>query len=204
VHDPESPYKDSYDEVIVLTISDWFHTSFSNITPVFSEPTANSSLLNDTVNTQIAIKPETTYLFRVVNLGAFNGQYFWIENHDMVITEVDGVYTKEANASMIYLAAGQRCSFLLKTKADVSSNFPMVASIDTMAFMGHHEFPRPNATGWLVYDNERPLPAAANVTEFSPIKDMELQPYDMQPLLKNPAKTISLRLGMKTLNGLHQ
>jgi iron transport multicopper oxidase len=133
VHDAESPYKDSYDEEIVLTVSDWFHTPFSNLIPVFSEPTANSSLLNETVNTLIHVKPDTTYLFRVVNIGAFNGQYLWIEDNDMMITEVDGVYTKEANASMIYLAAGQRCSFLLRMSPDASNNVPIVASIDTVS-----------------------------------------------------------------------
>jgi iron transport multicopper oxidase len=70
--------------------------------------------------------------------------------------------------------------------------------------MGRHEFLRPNVTGWLVYDNEKPLPAAADVAEFNPISDMALQPYDMQPLLENPTKKINFTLGMKTVDGLHQ
>lgn len=103
--------------------------------PSGAEPVPNNALMNETTNFTMSVKPETTYLFRVVNIGAFAGQYLWFEGHKMQIVEVDGIYTEEAEADMIYLSAAQRVSFLLTTKKDVSKNFPIVASMDTVSTM---------------------------------------------------------------------
>lgn len=101
--------------------------------PSGAEPVPNNALMNETMNFTMSVKPETTYLFRVVNIGAFAGQYLWFEGHKMQIVEVDGIYTEEAEAEMIYLSAAQRVSFLLTTKKDNSKNFPIVASMDTVS-----------------------------------------------------------------------
>lgn len=101
--------------------------------PTGAEPVPQSALMNETRNLKIPVEPEKTYLIRLINIGAFAGQYFWIEGHNMSITEVDGVYTKPAVANMVYLSAGQRCSVLVTTKAGDNPNFPMVASMDTVS-----------------------------------------------------------------------
>jgi len=169
------------------------------------EPVPDANLLNDTINTQVMVQPDTTYLIRLVNVGAIVGQYFWIEDHDMVIVEVDGVYTQQAERPMIYLGAGQRCSFLVKTKTDISKNYPIVASLDAASFMGRRQFAQQNVTGWLVYNLEQPLPAANNVGKYEMISDMGLSPYDLEPLLSDPSKTVNLNLTMRTLaDGMHQ
>jgi iron transport multicopper oxidase len=87
----------------------------SKTNPTGAEPVPNAALMNDTQNITVAVQPGKTYLFRVVNIGAFAGQYLWIEGHKMRIVEVDGVYTKDAEAEMVYIAAAQRISFLLTT-----------------------------------------------------------------------------------------
>lgn len=101
--------------------------------PSGAEPVPKNALMNETMNHTISIKPDTTYLFRVINMGAFAGQYLWFEDHTMRIVEVDGIYTKEAEADMIYISAAQRVSFLLTTKKSTSKNFPIVASMDTVS-----------------------------------------------------------------------
>lgn len=63
-------------------------------------------------------------------MGAFAGQYLWFEDHTMRIVEVDGVYTEAADASMIYLTAGQRYSVLITMKNATSSNYAFVGSMD--------------------------------------------------------------------------
>ncbi len=104
----------------------------SKANPTGAEPVPNSALFNDTQNLTIPVQPDTTYLFRMVNMGAFAGQYVWFEGHNITIVEVDGVYTHQAEASMIYLSAAQRYSFLLTTGNDTSANFPFVGSMDTV------------------------------------------------------------------------
>lgn len=100
--------------------------------PTGAEPVPNAALFNDTQDLKINIQPGTTYLFRMVNIGAFAGQYIWFEGHNMTIIEVDGVYHQPAVAEMIYLSAAQRCSFLVTTKNETTANYPLIASMDTV------------------------------------------------------------------------
>jgi iron transport multicopper oxidase len=141
IHDPESPFKDQYDEEIVLTVSDWYHDQIPGLlarflskgNPTGAEPVPNAALLNDTQNLTVPVRPGKTYLFRTVNMGAFAGQYLWFEGHNMTIIEVDGVYTQPAEAQMIYLSAAQRCSFLVTMRNETDANFPIMGSMDTVS-----------------------------------------------------------------------
>ena len=125
-----------------MTLSDWYHDQMQDLIPQFltksnpsgAEPVPNSALINETQNFTIAVEPSKTYMFRVINIGAFASQYLWFEGHTMRIVEVDGVYTKPKEANMIYISAAQRVSFLLTTKDDASANFPFVTSMDTVRF----------------------------------------------------------------------
>ena len=138
VNDPNSPYQGQYDEELVLTVSDWYHEltpsllkKFSSvINPTGAEPVPKAALMNDTQNLTVSVKPAKKYMFRLVNMGAFAGQYLWFEGHTMQIVEVDGIYTEAADADMIYLTAGQRASVLVTTKNDTVSNFAFVGSMD--------------------------------------------------------------------------
>ncbi|KAK4155052.1 putative multicopper like protein [Chaetomidium leptoderma] len=209
VHDPESPFKDMYDEELVMTVSDWYHDQMhglltwfmSKANPAGAEPVPNSALLNDTQNLSVPLQPGKTYLFRMVNIGAFAGQYIWFEGHNMTILEVDGVYTHPAEASMIYLATAQRCSFLITARNDSSNNFPIVASMDTDLFDTLPDGLNWNVTGWLVYDDAKPLPEPAVLYEpFEPFDDMGLVPWDNQTILGEPDQTISLDVIMDNLS----
>lgn len=111
--------------------------------PTGAEPIPDAVLFNDTQNLTVAVEPGKTYMFRVVNIGAFAGQYIWFENHTMSIIEVDGIYTEPADADMIYLSAAQRCSFLITMKNDTSTNYAFVSSMDTVRVpdsLGPHIF----------------------------------------------------------------
>ena len=145
IHDPDSPYKDQYDEELVLTISDWYHDQMADLmkqfisvtNPTGAEPVPDAALFNDTQNLTTPVQPGKTYMFRIVNIGAFAGQYFWMEGHTMRIVEVDGIYTEPAEANMIYLTAAQRYSVLVTMKDDASANFAYVASMDEVSRIEH-------------------------------------------------------------------
>lgn len=123
-----------------MTLSDWYHEEMQILIPDFlakgnptgAEPVPQSALMNETQDLKVPVKTRKTYLVRLINVGAFAGQYFWIEGHNMTIVEVDGVYTKPAEAEMIYLSAAQRCSFLVTTKSGDEANFAIIASMDTV------------------------------------------------------------------------
>lgn len=90
--------------------------------------------MNDTQNLTISVQPSKTYFFRLSNIGAFAGQYFWIEGHSMKIIEVDGTYTEPQETDMIYLGVAQRYGFLVTTHDDASQNFAIGSSMDTVRY----------------------------------------------------------------------
>ncbi|KAG5940061.1 hypothetical protein E4U59_002717 [Claviceps monticola] len=207
VHDPEFPYSKEIDQEVVLTLSDWYHDEIRDLIPQFlsktnptgAEPVPNAALINDTQNVTVSVQPGKTYHFRVINMGAFAGQYLWFEGHKMRIVEVDGVYTKQAEADMIYLSAAQRVSFLLTTKNDTNANFPFVASMDTSLFDQLPKDLNYNSTGWLSYDQTKTLPDPALVDELNPFDDMTLEAYDGMELLPEPDHNVELNVIMDNL-----
>ncbi|KAI0885377.1 multicopper oxidase [Annulohypoxylon maeteangense] len=210
IHDPNSPFLNtSYiqENERVLTVSDWYHDQMTDLLPGFidksnptgAEPVPNAALWNDTQNLQVAVQPNTTYLFRVINVGAFAGQYIWFEGHNMTIIEVDGVYHQPAVADMIYLSAAQRCSFLITTKAETSTNYAFVASMDTTLFDTLPADLNYNVTGWLVYDKAQSLPDPATVDELNNFDDITLVPYDNLTRFGEPDQTVELDVIMDNL-----
>jgi iron transport multicopper oxidase len=99
--------------------------------------------MNDTQNLTINVEPGKTYMFRMINMGAFAAQYVWFEGHNMRIIEVDGVYTEPAEADMIYMTAAQRYSVLITAKNDTNANFAIQGSMDEVGSYGdyieHHD-----------------------------------------------------------------
>ena len=223
VHDPDSPYRGQYDEEIVLTLSDWYHEqmptlmkSFISYTnPTGAEPVPEAALMNDTQNLTVSVQPGKTYMFRIINMGAFAGQYLWFEDHTMRIVEVDGIYTEAAEAQMIYLTAAQRYSVLITMRNETSSNYAFVGSMDKVSILLPSCTPKtdlpqdlfdkvpdtlkPNVTSWLVYDASKPMPAAALLEEFSPFDDFTLVPKDGEALLENVDHFLSLDVKMDNL-----
>lgn len=209
IADPENPLAGQYDEEIAFTLSDWYHeqmpsliSSFISVTnPTGAEPVPNSALMNDTQNFTVGIEAGKTYLFRLANVGAFAGQYFWIEGHELKVVEVDGVFTKGIATDLIYLSAAQRYSVLVTAKNTSDTNFPMMASMDTDLFDTIPDGLNWNVTGWLVYDKMATLPAAAEVEgTFDPFDDFALVPLDGQELYETADYTVTLDLAMINLN----
>jgi len=175
--------------------------SFINVeNPTGAEPVPNAALMNDTHNFTVGVEAGKTYLFRLANVGAFAGQYFWIEGHELKVVEVDGVFTEGIATDLIYLSAAQRYSFLVTAKNGSETNFPMMASMDTDLFDSIPDDLNWNVTGWLVYDKAATLPAAAEVEEFDPFDDFALVPLDGQELFETADYTITLDLSMINLN----
>ncbi|KAK5132386.1 hypothetical protein LTR08_009157 [Meristemomyces frigidus] len=207
VHDPENPYLGQYDQEIPLTLSDWYHDEMPGLlagfisykNPTGAEPVPNSALMNDTQNLTVSVQPGKTYFFRLTNIGAFAGQYFWIEGHTMRIIEVDGVYTEPAETDMIYITAAQRYGFLVTAKNDSSANFAMVGSMDTDLFDSFPDTLNYNVTGWLVYDDAAPKPAAALLEEFAPFDDFLLKPQDGMEIYSDVDYSFDLDLKMDNL-----
>jgi len=117
----------------------------------------------------------------------------------MTIVEIDGVYTEKQDVETVYLATAQRYGVLLKTRPDASKNYAMLGSLDTTRFDNFPPHLQPNVTGYLVYDDAKPLPAPPALNDFNVIDDFILVPLDHQPLLGNPDQTITLELNFQVI-----
>ena len=174
--------------------------SFINVAnPTGAEPVPKAALMNDTQNATINVQPGTTYLLRLANIGAFAGQYFWIEGHTFHIVEVDGVWTDAAEAEMIYIAAAQRYSVLLTTKNETDSNYAIVAAMDQDLFDKVPATLNPNVTSYLVYDAAAVLPQPTMMDSYEPFDDITLVPTDGLKLFEDPDQSIILDMQMANL-----
>lgn len=95
--------------------------------------------MNDTQNLDVPVEHGKTYLLHLANVGAFAGQYFWIEGHTMKIVEVDGVWTDAAETDMIYITSAQRYSVLVTMKNETNQNYAMVGGMDTVGNSCSHK-----------------------------------------------------------------
>ena len=174
--------------------------SFINVAnPTGAEPVPNSALMSDTQDAQIKVLPGKTYLLRIVNIGAFAAQHFWIEGHSFRIVEADGVWTEPTEADMIYITAAQRYGVLLTTRNETASNFAIVGNMDQDLFDKVPLGLNPNVTSYLVYNSSMPMPEQSFVESFHDFDDMALIPIDHEELFKNVQYSFTLDVKMGNL-----
>ena len=112
-----------YDEEVVVQLAEWYHDVvdvldkqfLSVYNPTGAEPIPQNLIMNNTMNLTWNVEPDTTYLLRIINTGGFVSQYFWIEDHELTVVEVDGNYVEKNTTDMIYITVAQRYSCLLYT-----------------------------------------------------------------------------------------
>ncbi|KAL1891802.1 ferroxidase fet3 [Ceratocystis pirilliformis] len=211
VHDPNAFYADEIEAEIPITLSDWYHELQDKLSeefmsvynPTGAEPVPNSFLFNDTQNVKIPVLPNKTYLLRIINIGAFVSQYFYIEDHDFEIVEIDGVYTEPQTASMLVISAAQRYSVLLRTKNSTNANYGIVTVADSDLLDLIPSDLQLNQTNWLLYNESAPTNEVPMTVEESnelvPFDDFELVPYDKVELFPEPDVNVELTVSMNNL-----
>lgn len=179
-----------YDGDMALLLSDWYHTPTNVLVEGMfrqgsrgTEPRINSGLFNETEKQSIHVQPGKTYLLRLINVGMSATQYFYIEDHELVIVEIDGVKVRPVTAEAISLATGQRYGVLLKTKPSAERNYGMVQITNIMM---HKKY----TTNWLVYSDEEPttdpMVKTRGVNDLQFVDDIDLKPLDSTPRLPEP------------------
>ncbi|KIX05409.1 uncharacterized protein Z518_06281 [Rhinocladiella mackenziei CBS 650.93] len=211
IHDSDAYFNDMYEEELVVTMSDWYHDLVEDIAPSFlslynptgAEPVPNSFLFNDTLNSSIPVRPNTTYLIRLINIGAFVAQYFYIEGHTFRIVEIDGVYTEPTEADVLYISVAQRYSILVTTKGSTDQNYPIVTVADSDLLDTILPDLQLNNTNWLEYNPDAPHPHAVMKVDASsdlvPYDDFTLIPHDRMDLLPDPNFEIDVTVQMNNL-----
>jgi len=201
IHNPNEPYL--YDDEMVITFSDWYHNempeltqSFMSLTnPTGAEPIPDAALMNDRQNGTINFEAGKTYRLRLVNMAAFAMFHFWIEDHDMRVIEVDGVYTEPYTVSGVDLTTAQRVSVLVTAKNSTTHNYAMVGAMETAMFdsvpphlnpsIEQLSWPADDAdvTGWVVYNANNSNPTPKLLDAFYDWDDTLLVPLEPEPVL---------------------
>ena len=212
VHDNSSYFYDDFDEEMTFTMSDWYHKLAEDIKPTFmslynptgAEPIPQSFLFNNSISQSYPVEAGKTYLIHLINIAAFVGQYFWIEDHTMRIVEIDGVYVDEAEADYLYLTVAQRYSVLVTMKNSTEKNYGMVMVADSSLLDTIPSDLLLNQTNWLEYNASAPH---ANVTmpvsdssEIYPFDDINLVPHDRVELYTGVKKKIEVTVFMEDLD----
>lgn len=180
----------------------------STSNPTGAEPIPDSVLINDGKDATYPVQAGKTYLFRVLNIGAFPSFFFNIAGHDITLVELDGQYTEPTVAKTFYIGAGMRYAFTVTAKSDASANFDIAALVDTSMFRDPAGFKgNPVAHGTLQYDAKKPKPVARGPGDLipailPPIDDTTIKPLDGQKLLGPVTKQIILDFDFAPINGI--
>lgn len=203
VHDPHDPYKGQYDDEILMTTSDWYHTPVPDLIKTmldtsntkFLPPIPNSILLNDINQGKMHFKCGKTYKIRFINMGAFASVFFHLQGHTMQVIEVDGSYVQKAPASSIRVAPAQRYTVLVTALPTQDKNYAFVAVADINRDFADEKaqnvYPM-NITGFIVYEESRAYPLPYTIGKFTPVLDSELSALSNDVLLPAPTKPIEL------------
>ncbi|QPG75623.1 hypothetical protein FOA43_002980 [Brettanomyces nanus] len=203
-----------YDEEVVVSVSDWYHKTVSELTPAFmslynptgAEPIPQTLLFNETFNGVWNVKPDTTYFLRIVNTGGFLSQYLWMEDHTFTVVAVDGVYVEPNETEIIYITAAQRYDVLIHTKNDTSKNYAFMQKMDEdmldtltgVAFI--------NSTDAIVYNKSAPLPEEYISDNYDTdfLNDFYLVPVEPEELYEDYDYQIKIDVVMDNLgNGMN-
>ncbi|TID17902.1 putative urea active transporter 1 [Venturia nashicola] len=142
IRDPRAPYEDEIEDEFVLTLSDVYEAQARPLLAKYqsagntfgTEPVPRSILINDGQGANYTVEAGKTYLFRIMNIAASPAFFFNIEDHDMTIVAMDGIYTQRTTAQTIHVGTGQRYDVLVTMDQDDSKNFDMSALIDLAGF----------------------------------------------------------------------
>ncbi|KJA22015.1 multicopper oxidase [Hypholoma sublateritium FD-334 SS-4] len=133
VYDPADPYLSQYDvddDTTVITLADWYHTVAPVLAASGIPPQSDATLINGLGRyagdltaplAVITVTPNKRYRFRLVSVSCDPNYVFSIDNHTMIIIEVDGQNVQPLSVDSIQIYAGQRYSFILQANQQTSN-----------------------------------------------------------------------------------
>jgi FtsP/CotA-like multicopper oxidase with cupredoxin domain len=150
VDDPDDPYKNITNEHIVM-ISEWYHKNVIDTFDIFTKhlsagsqfhpfATFVSGLYNgkgrfdcnvgsldsdecwqNSTLQRFLVTPNKIYRFRLISAGSQYNYLFSIDNHNLTIIAIDGIYVEPYTVQRIYIDIGQRYDVLLKMDQPVDN-----------------------------------------------------------------------------------
>lgn len=186
IKDPENPYKDQFDEEVVLQIAEWYHENITTLTDAFlnrynptgAEPIPDALLFNGTMNGTWNVEPDTTYYMRLINSGGFVSQYVWMEDHTFTVVAVDGIYVEPNETEVIYITVAQRYDVLIHTKNTTDKNYAFMQRFDIDMLDVIPDALLLNVTNNIEYTSNEPFPEEYFIDDLDFLDDFWLTPLN--------------------------
>jgi iron transport multicopper oxidase len=189
IHDPNDPFKGQYDEEVVVTLSDWYHSesislvknmlTTSNVN--FIPPFPNGLLVNDGAGANITWTEGKKYRFRFISMAAFASVMVHFDSHAMQVIMTDGSYVKQKDAHQLRISPAQRYDVIICSSERDRRNYPFLMSLDQNRDWEHDPVDRVvwpfNQTGYLIMDPNGAFPQHS-VETWQPADDSHFEPLD--------------------------
>ncbi|KAB5511198.1 iron transport multicopper oxidase FET3, partial [Coniochaeta sp. 2T2.1] len=206
VHDPADPYAGKYDEEVILTISDWYHSQTiplmqAMLTPAngFRPPFPDSIIINEGGDGQISFVKGNTYRVRIISFAAFASAFVHFDSHTMSVIMNDGSYIKEKSAYQLRVTPAQRYDVLISAIDRDRRNYPYLVALDVNKDFANDasvQWPH-NFTGQLVMDKNRNFTTDV-VKAFRPQDDSNFVPWDGGAAFGPVTKTLTMNFAFCT------
>jgi iron transport multicopper oxidase len=160
--------------------------------------------MNDGQSAVYEFQAGKTYKFRILNIGAYSSFFVNFQGHEMQVIGLDGTVTQSTSANTLYVGAAQRYEVLVTAKKNATSNFGILAMLDTSLFEGSFAG-NPTVLGQMQYNKAWGAPPAYTGLPNSimpPTDDITMKPYDKEPLLGPVSKQYVLNFDLTLINGV--
>ncbi|KAB5554568.1 iron transport multicopper oxidase FET3 [Coniochaeta sp. 2T2.1] len=200
VHDPADPYAGKYDEEVILTVSDWYHSETiplmqTMLSPAngFRPPFPDGIIVNEGGDGQISFVKGKTYRIRIISFAAFASAFVHFDSHTMSVIMNDGSYIKNNSAYQLRIAPAQRYDVLVSAIDRDRRNYPYLVALDiNKDFANDASVSWPhNFTGQLVMDKNQNFTTDV-VNAFRPQDDSNFAPYDGAAAFGPVTKTLTM------------
>lgn len=191
IHDPDDPYKNAYDEEVILSITIRYRDQTPSLVSAmiqpnntqFAPPIPNSTIVNDGGDGHIPVEPGKTYRLRLINWSAMFSTFIQFDSFDMDVIAIDATYVSRQSAKQLRISAAQRFDVLITIPRNANRNYPYLVALDLNEDFTDPDPPRPiqfpfNVTGMLVTDSGKDTSGSLTVQKFDPFDDITFQPHD--------------------------
>ncbi|KAI0134094.1 Cupredoxin [Xylariales sp. AK1849] len=202
VYDATDPYADQYDEEVILTLSDWYHSQTLPLVQTllgpnniqFQPPFPDTLIVNEGQGSNIQLDIGKTYRVRIISFAALASFMVHFGSHTMDVIMTDASYVQKQEAYQLRVAPAQRYDVLISgIDRDQGQNFPYLIAMDVNRdYTAAGATWNYNHTGYLITDSSLPTDGDDVVDSFQPIDEGHFAPYDSLPALGPVTKTWEL------------
>ncbi|CAG8595576.1 4601_t:CDS:2, partial [Dentiscutata erythropus] len=209
IYDPDDPYKNDYDEEIIVILQDWYHTDAKTLLATYlspksngSEPTPDNGLINGHNSYNCSWAPEGSdcknnaplaqfnfvqgkrYRLRIINTSAFYEFIFSIDGHPLDVIEVEGMMTQRLTVHRLPINIAQRYSVIVTANQTVGQYW-MRAEMESFCHRVVPDNLNPLVKAVVAYNGSTgqsptSTPWSDNVENCTDLNDTELKPFEPQ------------------------